>query len=57
MVPVTRCEFCGEIVPLSSGRCPKCGGNVKPESSRRLWLFFALVVAVMVAWALIERLR
>ena len=47
---MTKCEFCGEMLPAYLRTCPKCGGVVKDININKLWLLILLVVLVMVLW-------
>ena len=47
---MTKCEFCGEMLPAYLMTCPKCGGVVKDININKLWLLILLVVLVMVLW-------
>lgn len=47
---MTKCEFCGEMLPAYLRTCPKCGGVVRDVIINKLWLLFLLVVLVMVLW-------
>ena len=47
---MTKCEFCGEMLPAYLRTCPKCGGVVKDVNINKLWLLFLSAVLVMVLW-------
>lgn len=47
---MTKCEFCGEVLPAYLRTCPKCGGVVKDVNINKLWLLFLSAVLVMVLW-------